>query len=298
MTVFESSAGAERVTPFPFDILTNILDELSSRRDLRTLIAFSQTCHSLLFCCRRYIFSNIILGGKDDSNDAIDRLPAYTDSFTNQDITGISFSISKFKCLIDSSPYIAGYVRQLELYLNPSTKAIFEVLPQGFLEQLNRICTLSFTSRRRLGQPGRSAWISSSPSPLGNSLKNILRLPTLTHLSMCALEAVPITTFVDCTNLTKLTLHRISFLDDSRSYDLESRDSCSQLRDFRVTGDTTNDLGALLTAGQQVSLPLIDFSSITRLDISIHDTVAFAFTTGLFQRIHGIKSLSIDSMVT
>ena len=227
----------------PLEVIEEIIDSL--RDDSAALKACSQTCLFLLPLCRKYIFQSVIL--RPRSQEAKLRgLPRYVTSFGN---------------LLDSNSQIAGYVRNLMYKMET---ADFED------ESVPRILDKLEIQHFALGGAGGQYvdWSILRPD-LRKSLSRIIH--SATHLDIFRIEALPINIFTPCINLIDLRLALIDGVMYGYEHEYFVPDTALQLQSFTSGVFCGEYTASLIDARRSEDVPVLDFSNLRVLDISIDD---------------------------
>ncbi|KAF9475035.1 hypothetical protein BDN70DRAFT_996695 [Pholiota conissans] len=190
-----------------FDVLQMVVDELGSEAppDFATLETLSQTCRYLLPLCRRHIFFSVWPHTRIMGSNL--RHPAHA-SVTSEASNRCSkhIGVENLSKLLESSPEIAGYIRELKLYPHPSNSDDDMLLQ--FLQRVDRLQKLIIAHFLFATPFFRFQNWGSLPSPLQEALFDLVRRQryTLKHLVIADHTDIPMSIIFPSTCLHSLHL--------------------------------------------------------------------------------------------
>ncbi|EDR00153.1 uncharacterized protein LACBIDRAFT_334381 [Laccaria bicolor S238N-H82] len=190
---------AEATTRHPLawvhlEIMEKVIDVLNADHDVDAMKACSQTCRTLLPRCRTHLFSKI------DLDPACSRIPPLVDDDDDSDYSQTTFSgstrrITLFLDLLDQTPEIAFYVRDLDLFIRQEDANCSRTI-----HALNMLSNLSsFSLRHDNVKYGQFAldWDEMSPNFI-SAVYHVISSPKLTQLKLSSVVNFPLSIFSLC----------------------------------------------------------------------------------------------------
>lgn len=176
------------------EIMEKVIDVLNADHDVDAMKACSQTCRTLLPRCRTHLFSKI------DLDPACSRIPPLVDDDDDSDYSQTTFSgstrrITLFLDLLDQTPEIAFYVRDLDLFIRQEDANCSRTI-----HALNMLSNLSsFSLRHDNVKYGQFAldWDEMSPNFI-SAVYHVISSPKLTQLKLSSVVNFPLSIFSLC----------------------------------------------------------------------------------------------------
>jgi hypothetical protein len=248
----------------PFDVLQGIVESLSAPQtiDRGTLFKLSLTCRSLLPVCRKHIFSAISLQPRSFDNDdpAKSRPP-------NQN--QLRISITNMELLTTSSPSVIDWVRSLHLELsnaNVHDVGLVHLLDKiRFLEKI--LLSTLYESSSHVGDSLALHWIKF-PFPLQAALARIIKLQSMSYLTLCDLGIIPLSSILPFSSVTHLNVFSSGFSPPSPNHEWGSNAAPAQLKTFCVQRSFPSVL-PLLEAKYSNGSPVVDISDLSLLSLEL-----------------------------
>ena len=240
----------------PYDIFTNIIDQLASEHCYTELSKLSQTCHILLQPCRLHLFSSIYLG---------------------------SHRSCRLTALITRDSAIQGYVTKLS-YL---TSNITEDLANALL-LLNNV--KSFDLRGEGRDPVKWTYL---PEHIQRALMHLFCSPSIIHFSIYNFISFPTILLSTCSNLESLKMiHCRSFSPELCDTTLHTPPRLLSLDISRLDYDP---LQALLDMKRQPDgLSILDLSCLESLFITVFNGQLFEEILRSTTKLHRLECQGIS----
>ena len=263
----------------PLELVERIIDDVAKYDDNRDPIgnfssikACALVCHCFLPLCRKYIFASVII------KPARHLIPPISDSLNR---------------LLSNSPHLAVYIRKLDYFVDEE-EFVAERIPWllPMFKKLVKLQKLSITSCGCM--PEKLDWMSSSARKV---LLPLLRLPTLTSISLSSIRNFPLADLASCVNLKKL---RILFLQwNSRTNSVGKFSEALSPTPVMLERLTIEDAGNFIPV-QQLCLaqrpdgkPIIDFSSLKKIKST---SVELRSLSELFGMCRNLQRINLYSM--
>ena len=266
----------------PFDVLQDIVESLSQPRtiDRETLFKLSLTCRSLLPLCRKHIFSTISLQPRSfDKND-----PAKRPWPPNQNILYIS--ITNMELLTTSSPSVVDWVRTFHLGLNAAN-----VHDAGLVHLLDKF---SFLESLFLTILFNQLYWANLPFPLQTALARIIKLQSVTSLSLSNLGTIPLSSILPLSNVTHLNVASCGFSLPDPNHEWGSNTAPSQLTNFCIQRGFSSVL-PLLEARYPNGFPVVDHSGLTLFSLQLQSDCEEYSAATFLAKLTSLQSLDMSS---
>lgn len=263
----------------PFDILEIIIDLLAAEDDQNSTLVkpCSLLCHSLVYCCRKYIFRTITIGLPTDS--------------TNYSPGHLSLIPSRLCWLISHAPHIANYVRVLKVGLSegPTPYDKCRKFPR-VLRQFTNIesLTLDVLHASRDEKPTTISW-KQVKQPIKDATLSLIQLGTLKSLTLRRIRGFPISEITFGVKLRSLHIFNVQILDyDSPHANSTPRQLVHpiQLHEYSAAGHASPQQTTAIFAAKQFDnqTPVFDLSQLQYLRIEDHFLPLDVITSGTLKR--------------
>ncbi|KAF8966544.1 hypothetical protein BDZ97DRAFT_2073981 [Flammula alnicola] len=251
----------------PFEIEETIVDILATEddEDLSSVKACSLVRQEFLPLCRKHIFASVVL---NDCN-----------------VVSPSPTTPMLERLLSKTPEIAYYIRKLDYnivlqdFTSPST--------QGCLKRISRLQFL------RVWHYGRWKFDWSS-NRLRPALLHLLHLPTLTHLDVFAIDNFVLSDLTPCVNLKRLDIGQSTTVAAENTFSATLPDHSIRLNEFVARIRTAMAIMKICTAQRPDGQPLIDFSSLTNITITLEKHDDIEASQELFKRCGQLTDVYIS----
>ncbi|KAF8805819.1 hypothetical protein BYT27DRAFT_7191978 [Phlegmacium glaucopus] len=222
----------------PLEVIGEIIDQVATEDDskLSSTKACALVCHSILPLCRNHIFASMTLGARQAG-------------YTTKDLN----------YLLSKSPHLAVYIRNLVYYVEK--RDILIQRSSSTLKKLVKLQTLNICYS--VSMPDRKLdWMSPL---IREALLPLFHLPTLTSISLFAIQNFPLTDLARCVNLKKLQVAFIECSTDVGGF-LEALPTTPvMLEEFTIQRRNVNCVQQLCHARRPDGKPIIDFSSLKKI---------------------------------
>lgn len=260
----------------PIEIILMVIDELSWRGDLETLVALSETCHVFNIPCRKRIFSKIALGVQQEFLDA-----------------GIlALTIPNMNEIFSSTPSIATYVHRATINITNTDLNGNLLLP--LLKKLNSLTNLRLTSEIAWNANISENWKDMSPA-MELCVKHLLQIPSLFELEIFRLQRIPISLFAAIPQVRHLRLHASTI--SSRLIETQPATIptpiCSPLTLLDIRRKSINSIHRITLDNRHV-----DFSGLKELYISLEERTDMLFLHKFLKAIRALDLLSVNCTFT
>jgi hypothetical protein len=240
----------------PLEIVEFVIDILHAHDEIDAIKACSQTCKTLLPCCRKHIFFRIDL-------DPILHTRHISPNYDSVDARPRRMRL--FLDLLDQTPDIAFYVQDLDLYiyLEDSDR------PQT-IHALNLLSNLTAFSLRHdvsvLGDFNSLNWDDLCPSFI-SSIHRIISSPKLTQLEFASFTNFPLSTFSWCGGgIKELSLLNVELSTSGSTLPVMSPICLRAL---------SCDEAGMILVGQTLLIkseyPILDLTRVHRFIASLHE---------------------------
>ena len=277
----------------PFDVLQRIVESLSESQmiDRATLSKLSLTCRSLLPMCRKHIFSAISLQPRSFDNDD----PAKKCMVINKNVDLLHLSITNMELLTTSSPSIIDCVRSLHLELrsaNVHDAGLVQLLDKFyFLEKL--LLSNLYEPSSHVGDPQALHW-AKFPSPLQAALVRIIKLQSVSHLTLCDIWMIPLELILPFPNISHLNVFSCGFSLPSPNHEWGSNTAPAQLKTFCVQAGFWSVFPLLETRYPNGS-PVVDLSGLTLFSLELQSDLEEHPVGSFIEKLTSLHSLDISS---
>ena len=259
----------------PLELIEQIIDKVArpldydpfryQRPDFPSLKICALVCHSFLDLCRKHIFGSVSLSKSPSSDD--------------------------LNHLLSNSPHLAVYIRELGYFVNqkefdrerlPWLSSMFKKLVK-----LQKLIIGHRNSQRRT----RVDWTSSF---MRKALLPLLHLPTLTSITFLATKNFTPADLAGCGSLKKLRIEYSECSTSRAGKFLQTLPaSPPMLEELMLTDD--NVVQRLCHVRRPDGKPIIDFSSLKKLQASVGQLDLWSEFFGMCRNLHQI-SLSCMSL--
>ncbi|KAF8814295.1 hypothetical protein BYT27DRAFT_7130101 [Phlegmacium glaucopus] len=223
----------------PLEVIGEIIDQVAAEDDRRlsSTKACALVCHSVLPLCRSHIFASVTLNARHPASN----------------------TTSELNYLLSKSPGLAVYIRKLVYYVE--MRDILIRRSSSTFKKLVKLQTLSIYYLATV--PGRKLdWMS----PLTRKvLLPLVHLPTLTSISLFAIQNFPLADLAGCVNLKKLDIAFLECSNDVGGF-LEALPTTPvMLEEFTIQRRNVDCVQRMCHARRPDGKPIIDFSSLKKI---------------------------------
>ena len=260
----------------PLEVVEKIIDIVGAKKpkedysnefeDLPSLKACALVCHSFLALCRKHLFAHLILRPSSRTSDDLNDF-------------------------LSNSPHLAVYIRKLDYHFNeneflpkrlPWMSSMFKKLVK--LQKL-KISYMPPEPHRRLD------WMSPSERKI---LLPLLHLPTLTSINLLIIQNFPLADLAGCVNLKKFETWSLECSDDVGSF-LEALPPTPVMLEKLVIYDgNVEPVQRLCHERRPDGKPIIDFSSLKKIDVAVTRLDSLTELFGLCRNLHKIVISSVS----
>lgn len=184
-------------SPFPFDIITLIVDIIGENDDKDLLRDLSLVSHSFNQICLKYLFASIHIDDGDSSSkvafvNLLDRIPDAA-----KHIHKLTYSCNRTYRLSPSSWNYANNLLLLES---------IQHLPE-LLRTLSRLNSLKITST------SEEFYWDDIDSSISSSFLYLMHLPSINHIDLSSIQEFPLSNFTTSPNLHRLDISFMKLFD-------------------------------------------------------------------------------------
>jgi hypothetical protein len=250
----------------PQELIDKFIDDLWFERDTGALKTLSQTSRLFLHRCRRHLFAHI-------------RLSSANSPSRSQCIARKAKNLEE---VLVREPDIANYVQILFLLF-----PIFDNAEVHIISQL--LLRFSMISKFSLYAPAPHDWTFLSPE-LQAVISRLAYSPKMKTFSLYGIYNFPISFFASCTNITELSFQWCAFEDHLENAETGSIARLHTLDLCRTSAGADK----LIYGRNQDGSPILDFSHLQELRISIPEHEIFPAFQEIFKRAPKLISLHLQ----
>ena len=251
----------------PLEIEEKILDLLAEDDDDDHLAmkTCSLVCQAFLPICRKHIFGSIVLSDHGE-------IPLPT--------------THAFERLLRETPEIADYIRKLDYSIR-----VADSTSPTIQESLKRISRLEvLTIRRNIYNRPNFDW---RRDPIRPALLHLLHLPTLTHFKVTEIKNFVLSDLIPCINLKYLEIGHHTIGAAEITFPAALPEDSIRLNEFVVKTGTAHAIMKLCTTRRPDGQPLIDFSSLSKITMTLEKPNEGAASQELFRRCQNLTYVHI-----
>jgi hypothetical protein len=216
--------------------------------------------------CRKHIFGSIALNKYYDG--------VVTPSSTHA-----------FERLLHETPEIADYIRKLDYTI----RATDLTTSRSIQESLKRISRLEFLT---VQDCARFDW---SNNPIRPALLYLLHLPTLTHFRVIRVKDFILSDLIPCVNLKYLNIGHNTTVAAENTFPATLPEHSIQLNEFiEGMGTTAAVVIKLCTTRRPDGKPIIDFGSLSKIDVNLEHPNQVETSQELFRRCQALTSVNVS----
>jgi hypothetical protein len=250
----------------PLEVIERIIDIVAKYNiDPSSIKACALVCHSFLPRCRSHIFAFVTLNARHPS------FPTSDD----------------FNHLLSNSPHLAVYIRNLDYHVHKGEFAA-KRLPWllSMFKKLVKLQKLSISCPPTVGLD----WMSSSERKV---LLPVLRLPTLTNISLSTIRNFSLADLAGCVNLKELRIESLECSTGVGNF-LEALPATPvMLERLTIKDENVGPVQRLCDARRPDGKPIIDFSSLKEITAT---HVRLDSMKELFVICRNLRKITISSM--
>jgi hypothetical protein len=248
----------------PQELIDKFVDDLWFERDTKALKTLSQTSRLFLHRCRRHLFAHINLSSATSPSGS----------------QSIARKAKKLEDVLFRVPDIANYVQSLFFLVSNFNNAEVHTISQLLLR-------FSMISKLTLDTLVCN-WTLVAPE-LQSVISRLAYSSRMKTFSLHGIDNFPISFFASCTNITDLTIQWCTF-EDYASLGNAETGSIARLQTLDLCG-TSDGVDKLICGRRQDGSPILDFSHLQELRISIREQEVLPALQEIFKRAPKLISL-------
>ena len=256
----------------PLEVVERIIDDVAEYYDdiinVSSIKACALVCHSFLPLCRKHIFASVTLNAG--------RFPPTTDDLNH---------------LLSNSPHLAEFIRELD----------YHVIKKDFGPRRSQWLSSMFKKLVKL----QKLSISYFPLSLGRKLNwmapfermvllPLLHLPMLTSICLERIRNFPLADLAGCVNLKELEIRSLECSDDVGKFLEVLPPTPVMLEWLGINEWNIKPVQQLCHARRPDGKPIIDFSSLRKLNAQVERLDSTTELFGLCSNLHKIDIFSVS----